>query len=53
MEYLKDVKRREEGEGISEEWAGSLVSESPRTFFVIRGGALLCPLSPITSKLQL
>lgn len=45
---LKDVSRREEeGEGVWEERVGSLVSERPRTFFVIRGG-LLCPLSPIT-----
>lgn len=46
---LKDVSRREEeGEGAWEERVGSLVSEKPRTFFVIRGGGLLCPLSPIT-----
>lgn len=44
MAYLKDVSRREEeGEGVLEERAGSLVSESPRTFFVIRGGSsVLC-----------
>lgn len=49
MAYLKDVRQsEEEGEGVSEEWAESLVSESPRTLFVIRGG----PLSFVSNYLH-